>query len=184
MKKLEQIRQVMVEADCLYQLAEVEAAIDRVAQQITAQLADLDPLVFCVMNGGLIFTGKLLPRLGFPLQVSYVHATRYQNRTAGGELFWKARPEVTLDGRVVLIVDDILDEGHTLHAIMDYCRAAGAASVYSAVLLDKQHQRKARPDYCADFVGLECVDRYVFGCGMDYQGYWRNAPGIYAVRGM
>lgn len=181
---LQHVKQVMREADCLHSQAEVENAICRLAVEITEKLRDADPLVFCVMNGSLIFSGQLLTKLDFPLEQSYLHATRYRNQTSGGELFWQARPDASLHGRDVLIVDDILDEGHTLMAIMQYCRDAGARNVYSAVLLDKQHQRKADPDFRADFVGLYCADRYVFGYGMDYKGYWRNAAGIYAVKGL
>lgn len=181
---LEHIRQVMREADCLYTTDEVEASIARVGEQINSVLAERNPVVFCVMNGGLIFAGKLLTHLNFPLEASYLHATRYRNETSGGELFWKAKPEVSFIDRDVLIIDDILDEGHTLGAIIDFCKHAGARAVHTAVLIDKDHNRKARPDLKADFVGLPCIDRYIFGYGMDYKGYWRNAAGIYAVKGM
>lgn len=181
---LAHLRQVMAEADCLYTDAEVNAAIHNMAHQINAELAEHNPVVFCVMNGGLIFAGQLLPLLNFPLELSYLHATRYRNQTRGGELFWKAKPELSFRDRTVLIIDDILDEGHTLHAILEYCRHEGAAAVKTAVLINKEHDRKACPDFCADYAGLPCVDRYVFGYGMDYKGYWRNAPGIYAVKGL
>lgn len=181
---LEHIRQVMREADCLHSEADVEAAIARVGAQISADLADSNPVVFCVMNGGLIFAGKLLTHLQFPLEASYLHATRYRNQTSGGDLFWKAKPEVSFIDRDVLIIDDILDEGHTLSAIIDFCKHAGAKAVYTAVLVDKEHDRKASAELKADYCGLSCVDRYVFGYGMDYKGYWRNAAGIYAVKGM
>lgn len=178
------IRQVMTEADCLYTDAQLEAAIERMAVTINSQLSNSNPVVFCVMNGGLIFTGKLLPKLNFPLELSYLHATRYRNETSGGELFWKAKPEISFIDREVLIIDDILDEGHTLAAIIDFCRHAGASKVHTAVLIDKVHDRKARPGFEADFVGLPCEDRYIFGYGMDYKGYWRNAAGIFAVKGL
>jgi hypoxanthine phosphoribosyltransferase len=181
---LAHIRQVMAEAECLYSEAQLEAAIDRVALAINADLAERNPVVFCVMNGGLVFSGKLLPKLNFPLEQSYLHATRYRNETSGGELFWKAKPEISFIDRDVLIIDDILDEGHTLGAIIDFCKHAGASAVYSAVLIDKVHDRKARPDLKADYVGLTCIDRYIFGYGMDYKGYWRNAAGIFAVKGL
>ena len=181
---LAHIRQVMQEADCLYHEAEVEAAIERMAVVINSELAERNPVVFCVMNGGLIFSGKLLTKLNFPLEASYLHATRYRNETSGGELFWKAKPEVSFIDRDVLIIDDILDEGHTLGAIIDFCRHAGARAVHTAVLIDKEHERKARPDLKANYVGLQCIDRYIFGYGMDYKGYWRNAAGIYAVKGL
>lgn len=178
------IKQVMDEADCLHPGAEVQACIGRMARQISAELHDRNPVVFCVMNGGLIFAGQLLPQLNFPLEQSYLHATRYRSETRGGDLFWKAKPEVSFRDRDVLILDDIFDEGHTLLAIVDFCQQAGARRVYTAVLLDKQHERKADPAFKADFVGIRCADRYVFGYGMDYKGYWRNAPGIYAVKGL
>jgi hypoxanthine phosphoribosyltransferase len=181
---LEHIRQVMREADCLYNEAEVEAAIAKVGEQICKDLHDTNPVVFCVMNGGLIFAGKLLTHLQFPLEVSYIHATRYRNQTSGGELFWKAKPEVSFIDRDVLIVDDILDEGHTLSAIIEFCKHAGARAVHTAVLIDKDHDRKASPGLKASYAGLPCIDRYIFGYGMDYKGYWRNANGIFAVKGL
>ncbi len=181
---LKHIQQIMDEADTLFTAQEVEAAIDRVAEQINQQLSMSNPVVFCVMNGGLIFMGKLLTKLTFPLEQSYLHASRYRNEISGGELFWKAKPEVSLMDREVLIIDDILDEGHTLAAIVEFCQGAGASKVHTAVLMDKLHDRKARPGLKADFFGLHCEDRYIFGYGMDYKGYWRNAAGIYAVKGL
>lgn len=181
---MEHVHAVMREADCLHPQAEVEAAITRMAGEISTQLRDRNPIVFSVMNGGLIFAGQLLTQLDFPMELSYLHATRYRNETSGCELFWKAKPELSIRERDVLIIDDIFDEGHTLAAIVDYCRHMGARAVYSAVLLNKVHERKIQRDFRPDFVGLNCVDRYVFGYGMDYKGYWRNAAGIYAVKGM
>ena len=179
-----EMRTVMREADCLADAGKVSAALDRMAAAITAALADANPIVYCVMNGGLVTSGRLLPRLAFPLEVSYLHATRYGHALQGGELLdWKVRPLADPRGRSVLVVDDILDEGHTLQAICDHLAAAGATRVLSAVLVHKDHPRKARPGLRADFTGLDIADRFLFGCGMDYKGYWRNAPGIYAVKG-
>src|SRR5690554_1135238 len=184
LESLATMREVMDNADCLISQTDVERALDRMAEQITAQLGDKLPVFYCVMNGGLITTGHLLTRLGFPLEVGYLHATRYRGGLRGGELFWRVSPEIPMAGRHVVIVDDILDEGTTLAAILDYCHQAGAASVSTAVLVDKRHDRKSVPELKADYCGLEVVDRYVFGFGMDYKGYWRNAPGIFAPKGM
>jgi len=136
------------------------------------------------MNGGLIFSGRLLPKLPFPLETSYLHATRYGDRTCGQRLEWRAEPAQPVHGRTVLVLDDILDEGHTLHAILDHLRGEGATRVLSGVLVYKLHERKAVPGMRADFTGVDVADRFLFGCGMDYKGYWRNAPGIYAVKGL
>lgn len=167
------------QSDCLFSLQQVEHAMDAMAVDISSQLAGQEPLVLAVMNGGLIPAGRLLSRLDFPLRYDYVHATRYREQTRGHELHWERRPALPLEGRRVLLVDDILDEGHTLLALMEACREMGAEAVFSAVLCTKRHGRGA--DIQADFVALEVPDRYVFGYGMDYQGYLRNAPGIFAI---
>ncbi|WP_138438463.1 hypoxanthine-guanine phosphoribosyltransferase [Marinobacter alexandrii] len=179
-----EMNQVMAEADCLVAEQQVHAAIGNLAVALTDRLKDSNPLLFCVMNGGLILTGQLLTQLKFPVQAEYLHATRYRQETTGGILEWKLRPEADMQDRTIVIVDDILDEGTTLCAIANYCRAHGAKEVLTAVLVDKQHDRKAQPGLKADFTGLEVEDRFLFGFGMDYKGYWRNAPGIYAVKGL
>jgi hypoxanthine phosphoribosyltransferase len=152
-------------------------ALDRMAEAITARLAGTDPLVLCVLSGGVIATGLLLPRLQFQLRLDYVHATRYRGTTRGGELHWRYRPSDSIRGEQVLIVDDILDEGVTLEAVVRACEEDGAVGVHTAVLVAKQraHRREA------DFVGVEVPDRYLFGYGLDYKGYFRNAAGIFAV---
>jgi hypoxanthine phosphoribosyltransferase len=95
-------------------------------------------------------------------------------------LHWEAYPKLGLTDRVVLVVDDILDQGLTLERVLSYCREQGAAAVYVAVLINKMPARKLS-SVTADFVGLEIGDDYVFGYGMDYKGYLRNAAGIFAV---
>ena len=181
---LDEIRRIRAEADCLVTPEAIDSAIDRLAGEITRELANTAPLVFVVMNGGLIFSGRLLAKLPFPLETSYLHATRYGDRTRGQRLEWRAEPAQPVRGRTVLVLDDILDEGHTLHAILNHLRGEGATRVLSGVLVHKLHERKAVPGMRADFTGVDIADRFLFGCGMDYKGYWRNAPGIYAVKGM
>jgi hypoxanthine phosphoribosyltransferase len=180
---MDEIRRAREEADCLCTPQQVDAAIARLAGEISEQFRDKNPLVYTVMNGGLSFAGKLLPQLDFPLELAYLHATRYGLATVGTRLDWRVRPTQKLEGRHVLVLDDILDEGHTLNAILEYLRDEGAADVRSAVLVHKLHERKALPGMRADFSGLDVEDRFLFGCGMDYQGYWRNTGGIYAVKG-
>ncbi len=175
---------ILEEADCLADQPAVEAAINRMASEITAQIGKQNPLVLCVMNGGLIVCGQLLTKLAFPLEVSYLHATRYGHEISGGDLEWQAEMQVDLTGRTILLVDDILDEGVTLLTLADECQKRGAKSVLTAVLVDKKHDRKSRPGYRADFTGLEIPDRFVFGYGLDYDGMWRNAAGIFAVKGL
>jgi hypoxanthine phosphoribosyltransferase len=180
---LEEVRRVMAEADCLVSPAKIDAAFDRLAADVTTRLQNANPLIYTVMNGGLIVAGRLIAKLDFPLELAYLHASRYGHALNGTFLDWRIRPTQNLAGRTVLIIDDVLDEGHTLDAICQTVRDAGAAEVLTAVLVHKVHDRKAIPGMRATFTGVDVADRFLFGCGMDYKGYWRNAPGIYALKG-
>ena len=176
----EQALAVLREAELLCTPEQIQAVLDRLAVAVSGRLEHCNPLVLMVMNGAFIPCAQLLLRLPFPLQVGYLHATRYRSGTRGGDIDWIAPPRPAVTGRTVLVVDDIYDEGDTLKAILDKVRQQGAAEVYSAVLVNKQHDRKVA-GLTVDFVGLDVPDRYVFGCGMDYQEYWRQLPAIYAI---
>jgi hypoxanthine phosphoribosyltransferase len=175
------IKEVYEKATCLYTKQEIDIALDKMAVAIKDKLADKNPVLLCVMIGGLIPAGNLLPRLDFHLEIDYIHATRYNGATRGGELEWLVRPRVSLQDRSILIIDDILDGGITLAALVDFCLAQGAKEVHTAVLLDKKQTRVAGGLPKADFTGISIEDGFVFGYGMDYEGYLRNAPGIYVV---
>ena len=177
---LKEIKYIQETADLLFSEQEVEDALDKMAGQINGLLAELNPLVLCVMNGGIVVAGKLITRLTFPLTIDAINASRYHNQTAGGSIEWVLKPSTPLKDRTILIIDDILDEGITLAAIRDYCLEQGAIAIYIAVLMDKNlgHNKPI----AADFIGLNVENRYLFGYGMDYKGYLRNAPGIYACK--
>ena len=158
----------------------VRSSLERLAVDITAQLRDRQPLVLSVMGGSVVFSGQLLPLLAFPLEFDYLHATRYDGTTRGGALYWKVLPRRPVVGRVVLVLDDILDEGETLAAIKRRLLEEGAREVVCAVFADKDigRPKPIRPD----FVGVSLPNRYVFGFGMDVEEAWRNLPAIYALR--
>ena len=171
---------IICDAELLHGQQAIEAALDRLAAQITDRLADRQPLVLTVMNGGVVFAGQLLPLLAFPLEIDYIHATRYREGTAGQDIDWRALPKKSVVGRSVLVLDDILDAGITLAAIRDRLLEMGAAEVFLAVLCEKLLPQPKPVQ--ANFVTLTVPDRYVFGMGMDAYGLWRNLPGIYALK--
>ena len=173
-------QQLLSQSEVIYSPDEVADAIHGLALQISKDLQDQAPLVLTVMNGGLYFAGQLLPKLNFPLEQDYVQATRYQGGVEGKDVHWAHPPPQKIQGRVVLLLDDILDAGITLLAVRDACLTLGAAQVKVAVLAEKE-LGQAKPIQ-ADYVGLVVPDRYVFGCGMDVYGWWRNLPAIYALK--
>ena len=181
MERPEHARQVLAESDCLHDEAAVQAAYDELATAIRRDYAGKNPLLLCVMIGGLVPTAELIKRLDFPFELDYLHATRYRGETVGGGLVWKVSPSEPLAGREVLVVDDILDEGHTLKAILQALRDQQPASLRTLVLCHKQHERRV-DGVSAEYIGLEVEDRYVFGCGMDYRNFHRQLTAIHAVR--
>jgi len=179
---IDEARRVLAAAEVLHSASSVQAAYDKMARMITAEYSDLSPLVLTVMNGGLMAAAEITSRLGFPFEMGYVHATRYRGATTGGGLVWKMEPErERVQGRHILLIDDILDEGYTMVEVRRALQAMEPKSVKMAILVQKIHDRLA-PGAEAEFVGLTVPDRYVFGCGMDYKEYWRQLPAIYAVR--
>lgn len=166
-------------AELIFSEHDCDAALHRMAGEITADLQQAYPLVLPVMGGAVVFTGKLLPLLNFPLDFDYIHITRYGDKLQGGEFRWLRAPQNVV-GRDVLVLDDILDEGHTLAAVQAQILAAGAQSCRTAVFANKLIS-KEKPHH-ADYVGLDVPDRYVFGYGMDAKNMWRNLDEIWAMK--
>ncbi len=176
------IREVQAKATLLYSFAEIQTGLDTMAKKMEHELANQNPILLTVMNGGLFVASELALRLNFPLQMDYIHATRYHGEVSGASIHWKREPSLPLKDRVVVVIDDILDGGITLKAIIDYCEGHQAKKVYSAVLMDKVNARLPEGIAHADFVAiLEPENAYVYGFGLDYHDYLRNIPGIYAV---
>lgn len=171
----------LANADLLYDRAHLDAIIATMGEQVDAALQGERAVFLPVMNGALIFAGELALSIRTDLEFDYVHATRYRGATSGSQLHWLREPLVDLNGRVALLVDDILDEGHTLKAVREDCYRRGAKSVLIACLCTKRHDRLV-DGIAADFSGIELPDRYVFGYGMDFHEQGRNLPGIYALK--
>lgn len=171
----------LLNSELLFDHAEIDSAIARIAADIRKDFIDERPVYLTVMHGGMLFASQLALQVGVDLEFDYLHATRYRGATTGSGLAWLHRPATPLEGRRVLIADDILDEGHTLKSVRNWCEDQGAAEVRIAVLCVKNHDRRV-DDIEADYVALEVPDRYVYGFGMDFHEQGRNLPGIYALR--
>ena len=175
----QQARAILASADMIHSADAVSAAVSRIAREISERFRDSNPVLLCVMNGGVPFAGQLMMQLSFPLDFDYVHVGRYGQATSGGELSWRSEPSLSVSGRTVLVVDDILDEGLTLIAIRDRLLQLGAQACYTVVVANKMNGREKPIE--ADFIALTVPDRFLFGYGMDVGGAWRNLPAIYAL---
>ncbi len=174
-------KKIQEKSTCIFDKKTVEAAITKVANEMNQVMADKIPVLLCVMNGAVVFMGQLATQLNFPLQIDYIHVTRYQGGIEGREIHWVAEPNIDLKDRAVLIIEDILDGGLTLAAVENFCADQGAAEVFTATLVNKVREREEGGVEKCDFVGLNIEDKFLIGYGLDFQGFLRNDPGIYVV---
>ena len=179
----QELQSMLDGAKVLYSKDDLEKAHNRLAEAISVDYHDKYPILLCVINGAIVPMAHLLVKLGFHLQIDTVHASRYHGEIEGeSTLTWHTKPRESLKGRHVLIFDDILDQGLTLRGIVDYCEGEGAASVKTAVMVDKHIQRDPKGVKLADYTGITLEqDTFVIGYGLDYKGYFRNLPEILQV---
>lgn len=179
----EKLAQIQANAKILFSSTEIDNAIAHIAEKINTKYKNSNLLCLVVMIGGFIPAAKLIEKISIPIEIDYIHATRYGGEITGkNELLWKVKPKQILYDRNILIIDDILDEGFTLQKIIDYCYEHQAKNVSTAVLLERNTKQSKKGLAKADFTALSTKnDNYVFGCGMDYKEYLRNLPNIYAM---
>lgn len=162
---------------------DVQLAIAKIANELNdrflTEQTESFPLILSVMTGAIFFSGQLLPTLAFPLEFDFLHVSRYGNSEQGSDVIWKVIPRQNVMNRVVVILDDILDEGQTLFHIKNRLLDMGASQVITVVLVEKDLPIK-KP-IVPDHVGLLIPNQFVIGCGMDIEGFWRNLPDIRAL---
>src|SRR6266581_3209358 len=157
----------------LFDQATIVRRLDEIAAQISADYRDRELTVIAILNGSLMFMADLLRRIPLPLKLECLSVASYHGEAqTSGEVIFKqvALPDVV--DRHILVLDDILDSGHTLAAIRQKLEAAKPRSVRSCVLLSKKKRRTRRVD--ADYVGFEIADEFVVGYGLDFMEHYRN----------
>lgn len=169
------------DAERVWPAADVSRALDDQAKRLNARFPEDQPLTALVMmKGGMYPAVELTRRLSRPVLFDYVHATRYRGEKTGGKIEWVHFPEIQSLAGNVLLIDDIFDEGYTMKAVRDRLVEEGVRSIVSAVLAVKQHARGLPREWVDDYA-LTVPDRYVFGCGMDLHGHWRQLDEIWAL---
>ena len=164
----------------LFEEAAILRRLDEIAAQISKDYRNRELTVIAVLNGSLMFMADLLRRIPLPLKLDCLSVASYHGRseTSGEVIFKQVAPDVT--DRHVLLLDDILDSGHTLAAIREKLEAAKPRSIRSCVLLSKKKPRARLVN--ADYVGFEIEDEFVVGYGLDFMERYRNLPYIGALR--
>jgi len=171
------------QAELLYSSAQITQAIDRLAVAITASLQDQNPVLLSVLPGGMYLSGQLMGRMVMPLEIGYVDIDSGLKDRRGAQLDWHNSNFPELTGRNVLLVADVLTRGSTLQTWLNWLQMQDVESLRCAVMVEIDAAASSAAGTAADFVGVLAPKRALFGCGLDFCGYGRNLPELYAVTG-
>lgn len=160
--------------------AEILKAIDKVAEQMNKELDGTDPLFVCILNGSFMFASELMKRVNVPSEISFVRMASYQGTKSTGKIKEIYGLEEDIKDRTIVIIEDIVDTGHTMSLIIDQMTCGGAKDIKVATLLFKPEALKC--DVKIDYVALEIPRDFIVGFGLDYDGYGRNLPDIYKIK--
>ena len=160
---------------------EIAADVKKVAERISADYKDKEPLFVVVLNGAFVFAADLIRGLkDVRCEVTFIRVSSYYGMASTGQLEFIVPLQQVVDQRDVIIVEDIVDTGLTIHQLKAHMRAHGASSPRVATMLFKPNKLEyedARPDY----IGREMTDEFVIGYGLDFDGFVRNLDAIYKV---
>lgn len=163
-------------AKILISKEEIAKITEKLGKQITEEYAGKNPLILCVLKGAAPFATDLFRNIDTEAEMDFVQISSYGLGTTSGALKIKRDADADLEGRHVIVVDDILDTGNTLNYFCGYLRSKNTASVKLCVMLDKKERRQA--DITADYVGAVVPDEFIVGYGLDYAEKYRNLPYI------
>jgi len=165
----------------VYTEEEVRSAVLEMARKLGQDYQDKNPIVVCILKGGVFFYADLCRGMNCHLELDFLAASSYGSGTvSSGNLKIKKDMEHSVIGRHVILVDDIIDSGLTLTQLKMLMEERGAASVVTCCMLDKKirHPDALQPDYAA----LECPNEFVVGCGLDYAEYYRSLPYVAVLK--
>lgn len=170
----------VAELKLLFPHEEIEARVRQLGAEITADYRGADPLIIGVLKGAVIFLADLIRQIDLPLEIDFIGLSSYGDGTSScGEAIVTACPAVSLKGRHVLLVEDIIDTGYCLETLLKIIKAGEPASVKLCALLDKPGRRQV--PVSADYSGFNVPDAFVVGYGLDCGQRYRNLPDIYTL---
>ena len=161
----------------LYPRQEIEAVVTRLAAEITLEYQTRNPLILGVLKGSFVFMSDLVRRLDFPLETDFIQLSSYGRGTeSSGKINISHDLKSPVEGRDVLVVEDIVDTGKSLAFLADYLQSKNPESLRFCCLLDKPSRRQS--PVTVDYRGFTVPDKFVVGYGMDYAEQYRNLPDI------
>jgi len=157
--------------------SEIQQAIKEIAEQINVDYKDKTPLIIPVLNGSFMFASDLVKQLNCQCEISFIKASSYQGTSSSGDLQTLIGINENISGRDIILLEDIVDTGHTLSKIIPTIKELNPASIRVATLLFKPAALKAEIE--TDYIGIEIANKFIVGYGLDYNGLGRNLKEIY-----
>jgi len=162
---------------CLIPRVEIEAAVNRLATEITADYHDKKPILIGILKGSFIFLADLVRRLDFPLELDFVRLSSYgSSRKTSGTVEVVQGLESSVEGRHVIVVEDIVDSGLTISFFLNYLKKNAPASLKLCALTDKSSRRQV--PVTIDYLGFTVPDKFLVGYGLDFDEQFRYLPDI------
>jgi len=158
----------------------IEREIKRVAEQINAELEGRDPIFIVVLNGAFMFAGELMKEVSIPSEITFIRLASYQGTTSTQQVKEVLGLNESIEGRLVVIVEDIVDSGDTMSSLLEKLKQYKPQEVKIATLLFKPAALKQKIHI--DYVALEIPNVFIVGYGLDYDGYGRNLKDIYKIK--
>ena len=181
---IERAKELLKKTEVVFTTEQVQAAVTKVANELNERFnyveSDTFPLFLGVMGGSVVFTGQLLPQLTFPMEFDFLHVSSYGTEDHGNEVIWKVIPRRNVMNRVIVVLDDVLDDGETLFQVQKRLIEMGAAQVILVVFGEKHTGTKKQVQ--VDHIGMPLPNKFLVGFGLDVEGYWRNLPDIRFLR--
>ena len=162
---------------------EIVRVCSRLAKEIDSKLDETKngvPVLVGIMNGALPFLYELVKHIKHPIEIDTIKASSYSGTETTGKVNITKEPDINLEGRDVILVEDIIDTGITMHYLREYVKEKYKPKNLYICILVKIETEKAQYDELGDFTGLSTDEqRYIVGCGFDYYGLWRNEPYVF-----
>lgn len=159
--------------------SDIKKALWEMAEKMNKELHDKNPLMLCILNGSFMFSSDLMKLIDFPCEISFVKLASYEGMGSTGKVKQLIGLNEEIEGRTVVMLEDIVDTGVTIENLMNQLKAKNPKDVKIATLLFKPEACKK--EIKLDYVGLEIPNEFIVGYGLDYDGYGRNLPDIYTV---
>lgn len=167
----------MTEKEIILSSSDIQKRVKQLGQQINKDFKGKEPLLIGVLNGAFIFMADLVRQINLPIKIDFIRVASYGNKTSPGDVTFIKDVDLSVEGKEIILVEDIIDTGRTISALKKHFQNMGASSVFLCTLIDKKERREV--DISADYTGFEISQGFLVGYGLDFAEQHRCLPSVY-----